>query len=170
MSLSFNGLGLHLGNLARLSDAESRSISAENPTGGRGAGGRATSGTYASAARELGQGWKIAPSINIPGKTTAVLADIEGPGAIQHLWMTTYPQSWRQLVLCCYWDGEDPPSVEVPFGDFFCNGWCVRCNINSLPIAVSPAGGFNSYWEMPFRRHARITIENLSPDEVIDFF
>jgi hypothetical protein len=170
MSLSFNGLGLHLGNLARLSDAESRSISAENPTGGRGAGGRATSGTYASAARELGQGWKIAPSINIPGKTTAVLADIEGPGAIQHLWMTTYPQSWRQLVLRCYWDGEDPPSVEVPFGDFFCNGWCVRCNINSLPIAVNPAGGFNSYWEMPFRRHARITIENLSPDEVIDFF
>jgi hypothetical protein len=46
----------------------------------------------------------------------------------------------------------------------------VRCNVSSLPVAVNPAGGFNSYWEMPFRRHARITIENLSPDEVTGFY
>ena len=46
----------------------------------------------------------------------------------------------------------------MPLGDFFCNGWCERCNVNSLPVAVNPAGGFNSYWEMPFRRHARITL------------
>ena len=67
-------------------------------------------------------------------------------------------------MLRFYWDGETTPSVEVPVGDFFCNGWCERSNVTSLPIAVNPAGGFNSYWEMPFRKHARITIENLSPD------
>jgi hypothetical protein len=69
-----------------------------------------------------------------------------------------------------YWDNEPTPSVETPIGDFFCNGWCERCNITSLPIAVNPAGGFNSYWEMPFRQHARITLENLSPDEVRGFY
>ena len=69
-----------------------------------------------------------------------------------------------------YWDGEATPSVEVPLGDFFCNGWCERCNITSLPVAVNPAGGFNSYWEMPFRKHARITVENLSPDDLRGFY
>jgi hypothetical protein len=69
-----------------------------------------------------------------------------------------------------YWDNEPTPSVEVPLGDFFCNGWCERCNITSLPIAVNPAGGFNSYWEMPFRQQARITVENLSPDQSRGFY
>jgi len=170
MDISFDGLGLHLGNLPRLSNALTRSISAENPTGAKGQGGMATEGTGAIAARELGRGWKISPSINIAGHNVVVLADIEGPGAIQHIWMTVNPAFWRKLVLRFYWDNEESPSVEVPMGDFFCNGWCVRCNVNSLPIAVNPAGGFNSYWEMPFRQHARITIENLSPDEVKGFY
>ena len=170
MSITFNGLGLHLGNLARLSNAETRSISAENPTGGKGQGGMATEGTGAVAARELGPGWKVSPCIHLPGNSVVELADIEGPGAIQQLWMTVKPEAWRQLILRCYWDHEDSPSVEVPLGDFFCSGWGERCNVNSLPISVNPAGGFNSYWEMPFRRHARITIENLSPDEERNFF
>ena len=165
MSNEFNGLGMHLGNLSRLSGASTRSISAENPAGAKGGGGRATEGTGAVAARELGQGWKISPSIDVAGRSTVVLADIEGPGAIQHIWITVNPVWWRRLVLRAYWDGEENPSVEVPLGDFFCGGWCERCNVNSLPIAVNPAGGFNSYWEMPFRRRARLTIENLSSDE-----
>ena len=166
----FNGLGLNLGNLAELSNAQTRSISAENFTGAKGQAGKATSGTGADAARELGQGWKISPCISIPGKTTATLADIEGPGAIQHIWITCHPDAWRRLVLRAYWDGEETPSIETPLGDFFANGWCTRCNITSLPLAVNPAGGFNCYWEMPFRQHARITIENLSPDEMRGFF
>lgn len=166
----FNGLGMHLGNLARLSKAESRSISAENFDGAKGRGGMATEGTGAVAARELGQGWKISPSINIAANSTAILADIEGSGAIQHIWLTVHPQHWRRLVFRCYWDNEDTPSIETPIGDFFCNGWTVRCNIASLPIAVNPAGGFNSYWEMPFRTHARITVENLSADAVQGFY
>src|SRR5579862_3154800 len=170
MDFPFNGLGTHLGNVARLSTARTRSISAENPTGAKGEGGMATEGTGAVAARELGQGWKVSPSIVLAGATTVILAEIEGPGAIQHMWMTVHPSAWRKLVLRCYWDGETDPSVETPLGDFFCSGWCERCNIGSLPITVNPAGGFNSYWEMPFRRQARITLENLDPDPLPGFY
>ena len=162
----FNGLGMHLGNLSRLSSAVTRSISAENFTGAKGGGGQATEGTGADAARELGQGWKVSPSVNVGGYETITIAEIEGPGAIQHIWLTVHPRHWRQLVFRIYWDGEETPSVETPIGDFFCSGWCERTNIASLPIAVNPAGGFNSYWEMPFRKSARITVENLRPDPV----
>lgn len=161
----FNGLGLGLGNIATLSKAKSRSISAENFTGEKGKGGMATEGTGKEAARDLGIGWKISPSIMIQPKTTVTLAEIEGPGVIQHIWMTCFPAHWRSLVLRMYWDGEETPSVEVPYGDFFCNGWNERCNINSLPIAVNPAGGMNSYWPMPFRKSAKITIESLDDVE-----
>jgi hypothetical protein len=170
MDQEFNGLGMGLANLARLSRAQTRSISAENFTGAKGQGGMATEGTGATAARELGQGWKVSPSIHVAGNTTVVLADVDGPGAIQHVWLTVHPTAWRRLVLRFYWDGEASPSVEVPVGDLFCNGWCVRCNISSLPIAVNPAGGFNCYFEMPFRQHARITMENLSQDEIRGFY
>jgi hypothetical protein len=168
--MSFNGLGMHLGNLAKISDAETRSISPENFTGAKGQGGMAETGTGAIPSRELGRGWKVSPSIHIDGSSTVTLAEIDGPGAIQHIWLTVHPTAWRRLVLRCYWDGEETPSIETPLGDFFCNGWGVRCNISSLPVAVNPAGGFNSYWEMPFRKHARITVENLTADEIRGFY
>ncbi len=88
----FNGLGMGLGTLSRLSGAQTRSISAENPTGEPGRGGMATEGTGAIPARELGQGWKVSPSIEIAGGETVTLADIAGPGAIQHIWLTVHPQ------------------------------------------------------------------------------
>ena len=169
MKIQFSGMGMSLGNLSQLSNAVTRSISAENPTGGKGLGGMATEGTCTIYTRELGRGWKVSPSIHVAGKTSVVLADITGPGVIQHIWMTVDPHAWRQLILRIYWDHENTPSVEVPFGDFFANGWCVRCNVNSFPVAVNPAGGFNCYWEMPFRQHARITIENLSSDLIRAF-
>jgi Protein of unknown function (DUF2961) len=162
----FNGLGMGLGTLSRLSAAKTRSISAENPTGEPGRGGMATEGTGAIPARELGQGWKVSPSIEIAGGETVTLAEIEGPGAVQHIWLTVHPRHWRTLVWRIWWDDEETPSVETPLGDFFCSGWGERCNVSSLPVAVNPAGGFNCYWEMPFRRRARITVENLSPDPV----
>lgn len=164
MNISFNGLGMNLGNLARLSNAETRSISAENPTGAKGQGGLATEGTGAIAARELGRGWKVSPSIPVEGNSTVELASIEGPGALQHIWITVLPPHalWRRLIVRCFWDDEKTPSVEVPLGDLFCSGWCVPSIVNSLPVAVNTSGAFNSYWEMPFRRHARITLENTS--------
>lgn len=158
-------------SLTRLTTAQTRSISAENFTGEKGKGGMATTGTgIPGPAEHLGQGWKVSPCIRIEPFSTVTLAEIEGPGAIQHIWLTVAPQYWRSLVLRCYWDSEASPSIEVPLGDFFCSGWCVRCNVSSLPIAVNPAGGFNSYWPMPFRQHAHITLESLTRDKIDAFF
>lgn len=167
---TFNGLGMGLGNLARLSNAKTRSISPENFTGEKGKGGMATEGTGASCARDLGQGWKISPSVAIAPHSVFTLGKTEGPGALQHIWLTTFPTNWRRLILRAYWDGEDSPSIECPLGDFFANGWCERCNISSLPIAVNPAGGMNSYWEMPFRKSAYLTLENLGTEEAIVYY
>jgi hypothetical protein len=152
---------LGMDGLWRLPVARTRSITPENPTGEKGRGGTATDGTGARAARELGQGWKVSPSIDLAPGQTAVLADVPGPGIIQHFWLTAPEGVERTAVLRAYWDGERHPSIEVPLGDFFCNGWGQRAMVNSLPVAVNPAGGFNSYWPMPFREHARITLEHL---------
>ncbi len=160
--------GLH--NIFQLSSAQTRSISAENFHGEKGAGCLATEGEGAQAARELGKGWKVSPCIKIPALSTVTLAEIEGPGVIQHIWNTVAPERTRSLIIRFYWDDEENPSIEAPLGDLFCNGWCARCNVNSLPIAVNPTGGFNSYWPMPFRKSARITIENLSPENCPGYF
>ncbi len=156
------GTGLH--NIFLLSEAKTRSISPENFTGEKGKAGMAVEGSGARCARELGQGWKVSPSISIAPRQTVTLADIEGSGVIQHIWNTAHPDWWRRLIFRAYWDGEETPSIEVPLGDLFCNGWCKRCNITSIPIAVNPAGGFNSYWPMPFQKSARITLENLTEE------
>ena len=94
------------------------------------------------------------------------LAEIEGPGAINHIWITVDAKTTdadcfvlRDLVLRMYWDDEDEPSVESPLGDFFCCGFGRECNINSMPIAVVPSRGLNCYFQMPFRKKARITLE-----------
>ena len=166
----FNGLGMNLGNLSRLSNAQTRSISPENFSGAKGQGGMAIDGTGTTHARDLGQGWKISPSIIIQAQSTITMAEIQSSGAIQHIWSTTYPKNWRRLILRVYWDGEKNPSIECPLGDFFVNGWCERCNVNSLPIAVNPAGGMNSYWEMPFRQSAYFTLTNLSNEDITCYY
>jgi len=114
---TFNGLDMSLGNLSRLSHAQTRSITAENPTGEKGKGGMATEGTNARAARDLGQGWKVSPSIDIQPKQTFTLAEIQGSGDVQHIRMAPRG-TWRFSILRMYWDGESAPSVEVPVGDF----------------------------------------------------
>ncbi len=166
----FNGLGMGLGNLSRLSQAVTRSISPENFTGEPGKGGMAVEGTGAAAARDLGQGWKVSPSIKIAPNETAILADIRGSGAIQHMWITTHVSNWRRLILRFYWEDDQQPAVAVPLGDFFCNGWNEYSHVSSLPIAVNPNGGFNSYWEMPFRRAARVTLESVAAEDVIVYY
>ncbi len=118
----FDGLYLNMGNLPRLSHAKTRSISPESFTGEKGQGGMATEGTGSRASRDLGQGWKVSPSVNIESKQTFTLAEINGSGAIQQIWMTPTGH-WRFSILRIYWDGEAEPSVEVPVGDFFANGW-----------------------------------------------
>lgn len=164
---NFNGLEMNLGNLYRLSDAKTRSISPENFTGEPGKGGMMPlkQGVSGNQARELGVGWKVNPYVYIEGGKTVTLAEIPGPGAVQHIWMTP-TGNWRFSILRIYWDDEKEPSVEVPVGDFFGMGWGEYAHLNSLPITVNPGSAFNSYWVMPFRRKCKITMENLSVDRM----
>lgn len=150
--------------LFKLKDAKTRSISPENFTGEKGKGGMATleEGSAARAARELGQGWKVNPYVHIEAGTTFTLGEIDGAGVINHIWMTP-AGDYRLMILRFYWDGEEKPSVEAPVGDFFAAGWG-RGNepsITSLAVCVNPGSGFNSYWQMPFCKGCRVTMENL---------
>jgi hypothetical protein len=159
----FDGLTVNLGNLFRLSDAKTRSISPENLTGEKGRGGMATleEGSASQAARFLGQGWKVNPYVNIQPGETFTMAEIDGPGAIQHIWMT--PTGNRRLsIMRMYWDDEEEPSVETPVGDFFANGWGKYAHVNSLAICVNPGSAYNSYWVMPFRKKCKVTMTNIS--------
>ena len=149
-------------SLAALRPVRTRSISPENFDGSPGGGGRATEGTGAREARDLGKGWKVSPSVDVKAGETFTLADIDSAGVITHVWITTHTDHWRQLVLRAYWDGAEEPAVEVPYGDFFCSGWGVFTQVDSQMIAANPHGGFNSYWPMPFREGARLTLENTS--------
>jgi hypothetical protein len=162
-------LNLGLGSLPLLSSAETRSISAENPNGERGGGAKAEPDEQ-NAASMLGKGWKVRPCITLEPGTTTTLADIQGPGIIQHIWITVDVKAYRDTILRMYWDDEITPSVEVPLGDFFCNGHGLRYNVVSLPVAVNPSGGFNCYLPMPFRQRARITIENQRWEPIHGFF
>jgi hypothetical protein len=162
---AYDGLENNLSNIYRLSNAKTRSISPENPTGEKGKGGTATQGTGANAARDLGQGWKISPSVKIGAGETYTIAEISGPGAIQHIWMTP-TGNWRLSILRMYWDEEKEPSIEVPVGDFFAMGWGKYSRVSSLPIAVNPGSAFNSYWPMPFRHKARITLQNIDDKQM----
>jgi hypothetical protein len=165
----FNGITTGTGDLHRLSKAKTRSISPENFTGEKGRGGMATEGTGANAARDLGQGWKVSPSVKIKPKQVFTLAEITGSGAIQHIWMTP-TGNWRFSIIRFYWDGETTPSVEAPVGDFFASGWGRYAQINSLAVTVNPGSAFNSYWTMPFRKSARITMENIAEEEMTLYY
>lgn len=169
---NFNGLDMNMGNLYRLSNAKTRSISPENFTGEKGKGGMADPITDKEkinqanahhAAKTLGQGWKVNPYVNIGPNETFTLAEIEGPGSIQQIWMTPTGE-WRKTIIRFYWDDEKEPSVECPIGDFFCSGWGLYSPLSSLAVCVNPGSAFNCYWQMPFRKKCKITMENIDPN------
>jgi len=103
----------------------------------------------------------------LPGETI-VLADLDGPGIIKHIWNTSAsinPFSSRALVLRIYWDDSEKPSVEVPLGDFFGVGFGARKDFQSLPVSVSSFGRSQTcFWRMPFKKHAKITLSNESSE------
>ncbi len=166
----YNGLGSNLSNLYLLTDAKTRSISPENFDGAKGRAGMAVEGTGSGCARDLGIGWKISPSIVVKAGEIHTLADIDGSGAIQHIWMTP-TGSWRKLILRFYWDGSEYPSVECPVGDFFASAYQGGfAQLNSLPVCVNPGSAFNCYWEMPFKKHCRITYENISTENAVLYY
>jgi hypothetical protein len=107
-----------------------------------------------------------------PGHT-AVLAEIEGPAAIHHMWMTAAAEPFygRKLILRIYWDGEEAPSVEAPLGDFFGVGHGLNRNLKSLPISNSSEGrARNCFWYMPFRWSCRVTLTNEGSRAVNAFY
>ena len=173
----FDGLNMNMGNLFRLSDSKTRSISPENFTGEKGKGGMAdpadkdktnTANAF-HASRDLGQGWKVNPYVRIQPGETFTMAEIEGPGAIQHIWMTPTGK-WRFSILRIYWDDETEPSVECPVGDFFGMGWNQYAPLVSLAVCVNPGSAFNCYWVMPFRKKCRITMENVSDQDPMKLY
>lgn len=173
----YNGLNSTMGNLYQLSNAKTRSISPENFTGEKGKGGMADSKDNAlpnvanasHAARDLGQGWKVNPFIRINPGETYTIAEIEGPGAIQHIWMTP-TGNWRFTIMRIYWDDEKEPSVECPVGDFFGMGWGVYSPLVSLAVCVNPGSAFNCYWTMPFRKKCKITMENINDQDAMTLY
>ncbi len=159
--MGFNGLNMNMGNLFRLSEAESRSISPENYGGEKGGGGACPveRGFAKNAAKDLGTGWKVNPYIVLEAGETFTIAEIDGPGCIQHIWLTPTGK-WRNTIIRMYWDGQENPSVECPLGDFFASSWDKYAPLSSLAVCVNPGSAFNCYWPMPFARRCRVTLEN----------
>jgi len=109
--------------------------------------------------------------ITIPAGDKAVLADINSPGCIRHIYTTLLSLdrfSYRNLIIRMYWDEEEKPSVEVPLGDFFGIGHCKVRYFTSLLLAVNPGDpsigthGLNSYFPMPFSKRCLIEVVNES--------
>ncbi len=162
-------------SISQIKDGRTRSISAENPEGKPGYGGMAIHPL-------LGKSRKGRPALTpFEAGKIYTLASIKGPAIIQSIWVTTWDRIYedkkvvdkntlRDIVLRMYWDDEKDPSVEVPLGDFFCNGFARRALVNSLPIVVNPYGGFNCFFPMPFKKMAKITVENQGQYDNPHFF
>ncbi len=139
-----------------LNNDKTFAFSAENPTGTRGGGSRG------------GDCTKLSPTVTIHAGETVTLAEVEGSGLIQNMWFTGYVG--HSFILRIYWDGQEYPSVEAPLSAFF--GCAYDENfadrdgrypvLNSAVMLVAPGRGYNCFFEMPFRKHCRITMENRS--------
>lgn len=133
-------------------------ISSENRDGSKGGGSRGS------------ETEKVHPCDDIAPGETFVLADIEGPGTVRHIWMTCSNRT--HFILRIYWDGEEHPSVEAPLTAFF--GYAFHENLrdvfgnfptlSSALTACVPSRGLSAFFRMPFRRRCRITVENRGPE------
>jgi len=143
-----------------------RSITPENPTGEKGRACMAEEGYASYEARDLGKGWKVDPFLNIPAKTEKTIAHITGPGMIKHMIMVPlHIEDTRSFVMRIYWDGANKPAVETPVGDFFASANVEHWQIDSLLVGRGPRTGMNCYFEMPYRKECRVTMENLNEED-----
>ncbi len=138
-----------------------RSISFENPTGARGAGGTAAAGRKGAPNRRIEVGERV------------VLADVEGPGRVRHIWMTfrrAPPEQMRAVILEVFYDGRAEPSISVPCVDFFglAHGRTVNC-VTAL-TAVQEGRGLNAYFPMPFAKHIRIELTNAGTHPILFYY
>lgn len=140
-----------LSSIAKLVDARSKRISSYDRSGGN--------GDY----------------VKVPAGETFVMAEMAGAGIVKHIWITIAsndPLVRKNLVFRCFWDGQEHPSVESPIGDFFGQGWGMKYNFVSLPLAAAPRDGnaLVCYFPMPFGNGARIEVENQGTEEVGCFY
>lgn len=143
-----------MNNYCMIQNSKTFAFSAENPTGVRAGGSQG------------GDCTKLRPTVTIPAGETVTLVDAAGPGVIQHMWFTGYVG--HHFIIRMYWDDQEYPSVEAPLSAFF--GCAYDENfvdrdgkypvLNSAMMLVAPGRGYNSYFEMPFHKRARITMEN----------
>jgi len=171
-------------NISKIKNGKTRLVTAENVYGEVGKGGMADivdtpqeevvrigqNWENNKAARDLGLKWKVRPCITLSPESVTTIMDVDGPGRITHIWITVMKEAYRDIIIRMYWDNESEPSVESPIGDFFCCGFAERQKVVSIPINVNPSGGMNCYFPMPFRSHAKITVENRQPAEIGGFF
>lgn len=141
---------------------KSRAITGENPKGEVGAGGKELNGRKGKPCH-----WKFKKGERF------VIADIEGPGAIRHIWITVEnkkPVALRNMILRFYWDGQENPSVEAPLTDFFgvCHGG--MRHFESVYLTMTEGKGLNSYFLMPFEKRALLTITNEADEDAGMFF
>jgi hypothetical protein len=158
----FSGI---MGALPFQAGIETRELSAENPTGEKGKGAMLSPDPtnpltpHSKQALDLGRGWKVRPFTTCKAGETITLADVDGPGCFNEFWITSDLANFGDFCLRMYWDNESLPSVEVPLGAFFAMGHDAYPHaVMSLPVVVIPRRALNCYWQMPFRKHARITL------------
>ncbi|MHC4798370.1 MAG: glycoside hydrolase family 172 protein [Planctomycetota bacterium] len=107
-----------------------------------------------------------------PGETV-VLADLDGPGMIHHIWITIHAEQFfgRKILFRIYFDDEKDPSVLSPINDFFCSGHGLNSNVTSIPISVTSHGkSLNSFFKMPFNKKARVEITNQGLKDIMLFY
>lgn len=157
-------------NLYELAQGVTRAVTPENPTGGKGMAAMAMP-QPGFAAERLRQGWKCRPFTTIASHEEQELCNISACGAITSMWLTGEVD--RGLIIRMYWDDSEVPAVECPVTEFFCYGWAEPIDmnenhwnrgplfqLNSALMSIAPNRGFSCFIPMPFRKHARITLEN----------
>lgn len=148
--------------LYEIKNLQSRAGTGENQRGEKGRGGMARGGR------------KGCPSISpLRAGKTYTLLDAEGSGMVRRIWFTfppNDPMAMRCIILRIYWDGQEQPSVEVPMGDFFGLPHGVNRDLQSEYIQVNAGTAYNCWIPMPFRKHARITVENDGEHDIAHLF
>lgn len=150
------------GDPARIDTSlDCRSISFENPTGARGAGGTVAGGRKGEPNRLIAAGERV------------VLADVEGPGRVRHIWMTfrpAPPEDMRAVMLEVFYDGRSEPSISVPCLDFFGLAHGRMIHAISALTAVQEGRGLNAYFPMPFAKHCRVELTNAGKRPILFYY
>lgn len=109
--------------------------------------------------------------ITVPAGKAVNVLQVGGPGVITHLCFRVDsgdPWFLRKILIRMYWDDEDNPSVEVPFGDFFGCGFAYRPY--TTPCLGMSSDGYTCSFPMPFEKEARIDIINETGQEIKGFY